>query len=60
MQLVDRDTAVGIIRELAKDYMKAHGEPPRTIVVVGDSALSLQPPPESMSQTTDHLLRLFR
>jgi hypothetical protein len=59
MQLVDRNTAVGIIRELAQAYVEAHGEPPRTIIAVGDSALSLQAPPEPMSQTTDRLLRLF-
>jgi hypothetical protein len=27
MQLVDRNTAVGIIRELAQAYVEAHGEP---------------------------------
>jgi len=60
MQLVNRDAAAAIICELAKDYMKAHGEPPRTIIVVGDSAVSLQAPPERMSQTADRLLGLFR
>jgi diaminopimelate decarboxylase len=42
MQLVDRDAAVGIIHQLAKDYMEAHGEPPRTINVVGGTAMSLR------------------
>jgi len=42
MQIVNRDQAVDIIRELAKDYMEAHGEPPRTIIVVGGTAMSLR------------------
>jgi hypothetical protein len=42
MQLVDRDTAIGIIRQLAKDYIEAHGEPPRTIIAVGGTAMSLR------------------
>jgi hypothetical protein len=42
MQLVNRDAAVAIIRELAKDYMEAHGEPSWTIIVVGGTAMSLR------------------
>jgi len=42
MQLVDRNTAVGIIRELAQAYVEAHGEPPRTIIAVGGTAMSLR------------------
>ena len=42
MQAVDREAAIGIIGQMATDYVRSHGRSPKTIVVVGGTAMALR------------------